>query len=273
MNLNSILLPIFVLLISVQSIFAVHPSSTYSQTPCDYRMLHSNTIVMTNDSTSFLNVWEYQTGPKNDNNKVLILAYADSGNMSQYISYAYEAVQNGFTVITFDFRGFGLSGKFETDTTMLYYNEYVNDLESVISYAKEKYHKKELGIWGFSMGSIVSVLAVQNNPVDFMAFDGAVTDIKVFNERLFVMRNKRAGIPPNSEKVKLAFENLEIPTLIFCGTKDKRCTIEDAEKLTEINSNIKAQAFEGPHSYGYGTYYNNQKSSEYFELINNLIKE
>jgi len=256
-----------------QTVIAVHPSSTYSNTPCDYRILHSNAVVMTNDSTSFLNVWEYQANPKNDKNKVLILAYADSGNMSHYISYAHDAARAGFTVVTFDYRGFGLSGEFETDTTMLYYNEYANDLESIIDFTREKYPDQGLGIWGFSMGSIVSVLAVQNSPVDFMAFDGAVTNIKVFNERLFALRNKRAGLPPNSEKVKLAFENLKIPTLIFAGTEDKRCTVEDAEKLAKFNSNILSQPFDGPHSYGYGTYYNKKESSKYFALINNLMKE
>src|ERR1700745_2483977 len=83
--------------------------------------------------------------------------------------------QVGFTVVMFDYRGFGESDSFAIDPKMLYYNEFATDLTSVIRFAKEKYPGNKTGVWAFSMGTIITTLACNTAHPDFIIGDGYVT--------------------------------------------------------------------------------------------------
>ena len=89
----------------------------------------------------------------------------------------------GFTVVMFDYRGFGESDSFNIDTKMLYYNEFATDLTAVIQFAKNKYPKNKTGVWAFSMGTIIATLATNYIQPVFIIGDGYVTNpsaIKAF---------------------------------------------------------------------------------------------
>ncbi len=78
---------------------------------------------MTEDNYK-LNSWIYEANPEKNKNKVIILSYPDAGNMSYFVYYAAILANAGYTVVTFNYRGFGKSDDFEIQQDYLYYTEF-----------------------------------------------------------------------------------------------------------------------------------------------------
>ena len=111
--------------------FALKPSKTYEVIPDTlHRPFEKNTIITADGM--HLRSWTFLPAKDADNKTTLVLAYADAGNMSWWVSYAAIMSQVGYTVVMFDYRGFGESDDFTVNPDMLYYNEFVTDLSAAV---------------------------------------------------------------------------------------------------------------------------------------------
>jgi predicted alpha/beta hydrolase len=72
--------------------------------------------------------------------------------------YGRRFTQNGFDIWVYDYRGFGKSDDFKINVDQLYYTEFVNDLSAVVDSAMAARPKNKIGLYGFSMGTIISTL-------------------------------------------------------------------------------------------------------------------
>src|SRR5690606_12276000 len=124
------------------------------------------------------NTWIYEAKPENDKDTVLILAYPDAGNMSYFVYHAAILANAGYTVVTFDYRGFGKSQDFEIQKEFLYYKEFAWDLEAVVETISKEIPNKKLGIWAMSMGTTIASRAYPQikGQIDFIIGEGFVTD-------------------------------------------------------------------------------------------------
>ncbi len=230
--------------------FALKPDLKYARKPNDLNINFKEQIISTPDNFK-LKTWVCSPQKEADNNTVLILAYGDAGNMSYWLNQVAELVKKGFTVVTFDYRGFGKSDSFRINNEYLYYNEFVTDLVSVIRWTKNNYKENQIGIWALSMGTIMSTLALQEENVDFLVAEGFVRNPMKIKQTIKKLKNKEIILPTNHDKYKSLLSQLSIRTLLFSGKQDIVTTSEDSKFVQGLNEMNKLIEFDGNHLGGF----------------------
>lgn len=185
---------------------------------------------------------------------MLVLAYPDKGNMSYWLYYAAMFVQDGYTVVTFDYRGFGKSSDFEVRRDFEYHTEFVTDLVSVVNAVDVKFTEKRVGVWALSMGTIVVTRAAAEleQSLDFVIGEGFVTDLPKVIERIETVKQRQIHLPEDEGIHKKCLENLGVPLLIFAADKDELTTAADAFELQKTKPRTcEVLVYEGEHLRGF----------------------
>lgn len=140
--------------------FALNPSRTYAQLPDSYGMSYEVVKVKTIDGLE-LNTWHFKT-PGNKGRLVLI-AHNGEGNMADYISRVSAFTELGYSVVTFDYRGYGESSEFEIDPNMYIYPHFQDDMAAMIDYCTQNI-SSTLSIYGWGIGAGLGLGIGYNRP-------------------------------------------------------------------------------------------------------------
>ncbi|WP_299112877.1 alpha/beta hydrolase [uncultured Winogradskyella sp.] len=159
------------------------------------------------------------------------------------------------------------------------FEDFVNDAKSVISYFKEKNQFSKIYVIGHSQGSLVGMLASEDNIDGFISLAGAGQNIgdvivdQINNTaRQFVEDTKRVVKALKSGKTTTDFPpalgamfnmetqpfmiswmtynpteviaNLSMPVLIVNGTKDLQVSVEEAKLLAKANNKAELKIIE-----------------------------
>ncbi len=243
---------IFFLVVS-QSAIALKPDRVYHTTPDSMGIVCKEVHLKTSDGFE-INTWIYEPKKEADKKCVLIMSGGDGGNMGYLIYQAYMLSQKGFMVITYDYRGFGKSSDFAISNDYLYYDEFVTDLQTVINYADSNLKDCKIGLYGFSMGTMISGFAAAKNPnISFYIADGFILDPVKLVDRLSAMEkennknDRQIYLPASANQYATIIKNLNIPCLIFAGTTDTHTTLEDAIVAIKQQKNRELIVFDGGH--------------------------
>lgn len=259
------------------NLLAIDPDREYTLTPDSIGWEYEELTVNTADGFD-LNTWIYAPNPENEKDEVLILAYPDAGNMSYFVYHASILANLGYTVVTFDYRGFGKSSDFEIKPNNLFHIEFSNDLKAIVDFTDKRFKDKSLGIWGLSMGTMVTTYAFGEikGDIDFLIYDAFVYTPDDHIQRTKSLKGKETFSPIEAEEYIKKRKAIDIPILLFAGTDDKITTVQDA-KSNKYEFNIKPQVkiFNGGHlmgfqnnidSMGFGGWYSSQME-EFIEEI------
>jgi len=228
---------------------AIKPDSTYKVTPENYNIPFKEIVIKTKDDFE-INTWIYDPDSSSKKNVTIILAGTDAGNMSYFIYQAANLMNKGYRVVCFDYRGFGHSSKFNINRDYLYYDEFSSDLLAVLKYSREKYPSNLLGIYGLSMGSLISFSIADSNYVDFIIAEGVVFDAKTSSEKIGKTQNRKIIYPPSAERIKNIALNSTFPMLLIEGQKDNISAINDCLTLLSDKKNREIIVFNGGHLEG-----------------------
>ncbi|MFN7117974.1 MAG: alpha/beta hydrolase, partial [Saprospiraceae bacterium] len=130
------------------------------------------------------------------------------------------------------------------------YNEFVTDFETVLQFVKKEQPQQKIGVWAFSMGTLVATLAYKETPFDVMIGEAFVVDPPTTVKRIQDQKNKTLILPKGAKKVKKTLHRINIPMLVVCGTKDEVTTLEDGKMITQHYKNRRLFTFEGGHLQG-----------------------
>lgn len=261
---------LLLLFLSSQICFGLKPDPEYLYTPDVLDItFHTNKIIT--DSEATLNSWLITAEDEVRNGTTLILCYGDMGNMSYWIYHAKALSQVGYDVLLFDYRGFGKSANFEINPDYLYYDEFAEDLISVIKWAKVNLNYDKLGLLSFSMGTIMSSIAIQTESVDFLIGEGFVLNPKNILSKIKELKGKDTLLPESSTYYNKMVKNLKLPILLFSGTQDVITSLYDSEKAISNSINGKSIAFEGNHLEGFLKLSGDSFGQKYIEEINNFL--
>jgi uncharacterized protein len=259
------------LVLTCQICFGLKPYSDYQITPDSLGLTYQKNRIITNDHAE-LNSWFITADEKNRNGSTLILCYGDMGNMSFWLDQAGILSQVGYDVLMFDYRGFGKSSEFKIDPHYLYYDEFADDLTTVIKWAKHNLKYDKLGLISFSMGTIMSTIALQRESVDFLIGEGFVFSPMNIQSKMKALKGKNILLPESSGNYNQMINQLRLPILLFSGTQDRITTQNDSEKAILNSINGRLITFEGDHLGGFsslsGTFYGEQ----YLENISDFLK-
>jgi len=236
----------------VNHVFAIKPDHEYFMTPDSINWNYEQLKITTGDGYK-LNSWIYEANPKKNKDTVLVLAYPDAGNMSYFVYYAATFANAGYTVVTFDYRGFGKSDDFEIRTDYLYYTEFSKDLEAVVNTVLSKFKGKKVGVWAMSMGTTITSRAYPNikDKVDFIIGEGFVTSTLAIIDRYKAL-DKTLILPEKPAKYKTAIQSIDIPLLIFTASEDTITTHQDALELKDsLGDDCTVVQYPGEHLTGF----------------------
>ena len=232
---------------------AINPSREYTTTPDSLGLEYQTLKISTPDGYA-LNTWIYSPNLEKDNKTVLVLAYGDAGNMSHFVYHAAAFVQQGFTVVTFDYRGFGRSSGFPIRRDFLYHTEFLDDLTAVVAYTNANLPHQKFGIWALSMGTILATLAAagEEAPIDFILAEGFVSDTGQQVSRINTLKGKAVILPEPASRYRRAVRRVKIPLLVFAATEDEITTLTDAEGLVAGKKSPRSVIpYEGGHLRGF----------------------
>lgn len=251
---------------------ALKPDSLYLMRPDSLKLKYESLKITTPDSLK-LQVWKIIPELKVKNNSTIILTYGDSGNMSYWLNQAAILSQRGFSVILFDYRGFGESSSFEMNQNQLYYNEFAIDLISVIKWAKTEFPENKIGIWALSMGTIMSTIALEKEPLDFFVGEGFVFNPIKIKSKIFELKGKEILLPDGHTEIQNKINTLAMPMLLFAGSEDIITTIEDSKNIVSQRKNRSIVTFNGGHLQGFQSLTKKYFGDLYILKIEKLISK
>jgi len=249
--------------------YALKPSHTYFAIPDTLKLPYEKNEITTSDNVK-LKSWTFLPDKKLNKKTTLVFAYADAGNMSWWLAQATTLSQMGYTVVMFDYRGFGESDSFAIDPKMLYYNEFATDLAAAFHFAKEKYPGNKTGIWAFSMGTIITTLSTSSYQPDFIIGDGyVISPVKL--QKHHTSKNKEFFLPANASAYENTLAKIKVPMLLFSGKKDLFTTDAEVQKYKKNKPNVKVINYDGTHLEGFYVLSKDYPGSEYVKKINSFL--
>lgn len=258
-------LVVIALLFSVGA-WALKPEKKYVEHPSDFKFKYKENTIITADQVK-LKSWICYPEAKSDNKITLILAYGDAGNMSYWLRQASELVKAGYTIVLFDYRGFGASQDFAIDENYLYYDEFITDLAAVIQWTKKEVKNECIGVWALSMGSIMATMAIEKNPVDFMIAEGFVMDPFEIVKIIKQYKGDEYKLPANASLYAAALSQLKIPCLFYAGRRDGLTTIDDSMRVKFLNPKSEVIQFNAGHLQGFQSLSSSSHGKKYIDGI------
>lgn len=186
----------------------------------------------------------------------IILCHGQNGSMDADIGQAKVLHDAGFNVFMFNFRAHGRSqGEY---VTFGWFEE--GDLHGAIEYLSRQHDINQIGVLGFSMGSIVAIrTAGLNDNIKCVVADGAIGRLHntlirwmmdkgmpqwlaiPFTWSMLWMSSQRTGASmTNINTVRWAAQMQNCPTLFIHGGEDHLVPIADLEDLV-ANAPIQTQ--------------------------------
>ena len=258
------------MLVSFSS-YALKPKKEYIITPDSLGMKYKELRLTTADNYK-INTWVMRPNKKKDNKTVMILAYGDAMNMSYWVEQCYYFVQDGFTVISFDYRGFGHSSPFELDSNQLYYNEFAFDLERVLTYAKKDFKGYRIGVRALSMGTMVTTIAYNRTPFDYFIGDSFLCDPIAMQERLKKQTGRNFGLPAGAERFSKQLDSVKCPLLFFAGDKDENSLSGNCNVMVPWHRERKLISYNGGHMEGIYVLAGTSFGAVYIKDIKDFLK-
>ncbi|WP_430612037.1 alpha/beta hydrolase family protein [Flavobacterium sp. JP2137] len=250
--------------------WALKPEKKYVEHPSNFNFKYKEQKIVTSDGVS-LQSWSCFPDAKVDNKTTLILAYGDAGNMSYWLRQVAEMVQAGYTVVLFDYRGFGGSQDFAIDEKYLYYDEFVTDLTAVVQWTKKEVKSDHLGIWSLSMGSIMATLTIAREPVDFLVAEGFVIDPYQIVQVIKEYKQEQYLLPPKAPTYADALSRLQLPCLLFAGLRDGLTTMDDSNRVKFLNPNSELIPFNASHLQGFQSLSGTTHGQKYIDGITAFV--
>jgi len=141
--------------------------------------MRSNTTIRTNDGTR---IWVSCYTPAYISHRVMIIGPGVGLKNEYYDAFANYLCEQGFTIITFDYRGVGNSAPEKLNGYQASMHQWaVQDINAVLLYTKQQYPNQEIIYLGHSIGGEIIGLAPASQYVNKMIFiSSALSCAKLF---------------------------------------------------------------------------------------------
>ena len=228
------------------STLLINPSREYTMTPETFSLQYETHTLRTPDQYD-LHAWYF---PSEKAKGLILITGSDAGNMGFLLPYAFYLHREGYSVLTFDYRGFGQSSQFPHQTLNLYHEEYITDLRTALIWAKNHHPDQKIGVLAFSMGSILAPMVYPEVAFDAFIAEGAIYDPRTIKKRAKRDRNKKLTLPKGSHRLPDHLQTMSVPCLIFASETDPYTTLEDAQEIVRQAGQRQIIAFQGDHLRG-----------------------
>lgn len=225
---------------------AINPVREYSVRPEQLGLKYQAKKIKVN-STVELNSWIFLQD--NKSKPFIIVSNSDAGNMSNCLGQASEFFKAGYNVILYDYRGFGESSDFAINRNMMYYEEFAEDLRTVLLFARKVYAPKKIVLYGLSMGTIISKSVLnKDTSINGVILDSFVIDPNLVVNRISEIKNKHVLLPNVAHEYSESNKKpSSIPILLFSGLKDIVTKSTDYSEFINLNAKSRLVTWDCNH--------------------------
>lgn len=184
--------------------------------------------------------------PANGSDKLIMLVHGRGTNRQDVLPFAPFLHKAGYNLFLIDLRNCGKS--YAGLCTMGYYES--RDLVRAVAYISSKYHQREVGMLGLSMGAAASVLAAgQIKELKALILDSPFYSFRaILDERfredypyypefikniVYRYSEWRLGFKLDDIDIGKALTGLKVPALIIHGKKDTYINVKNSLRLFE----------------------------------------
>jgi dipeptidyl aminopeptidase/acylaminoacyl peptidase len=220
----------------------------FTFTPFEFQADYEEVELVTADGINF-GAWHFrQPGSP----QTIIVSGGHKGQRQGALGISVALWRKGFNVITYSYRGMPA-----TDSALVTFGiKEVLELQAVIAFARKRIPSARIGLLGYSMGAVVSLLGAAGEPgVQALVLDSPFSDL-----RQLLVENVRAAIKlPGTAFVWLAGVMFWLRTrsrLSECSPKDVLSSLEPrplffihggADGITSVNHSRRLyDAYRGP---------------------------
>jgi len=220
----------------------------FTFTPFEFQADFEEVDLITADGVSF-GAWHFrQPGAP----QTVIVSGGHKGQRQGALGISIALWRKGFNVILYSYRGMPGSDR----APITFGIKEVLELQAVIAFARKRIAHARIGLLGYSMGAVVSLLGAAGEPgVEALVLDSPFSDLR----RLLVENVRRAARLPGRPFVWLAGQMLRLRTgcsLSECSPKDVLSSLEPrplffihggADDVTSVNHSRRLyDAYRGP---------------------------
>ena len=226
------------------SAFALNPSRDYSVKPDEYGMNYKTIKIPTDDGLQ-LNAW-YFPSPQTSY-KIIVLSGDGNGNMSDLIELAGYFISLDYSVITYDYRGFGESSDFNINKKFYVYAQFSKDLQAVLNYVKTNYaNLPKVNLYGKGIGASISLCAGSSRKIDYIIADSPYSTFEGIQQRIKEKQDVDVKLPLGYNKMDMEPQyalaekaNSSLKGILYiAGGKDVLYTEKDMKELMKIRKEI-----------------------------------
>ena len=206
------------------------PTSNHLITPEKAGLNAENVWISTSDGEK-LHGWFF---PVEQSDYIVVLNHGNAGNISNRIDIGKLLSEIGFSVLLYDYRGYGKStGK--PDEQGLY-----RDIESVVEYLKREkgYKEVEMIMYGRSLGGAVAAYAATKFQVAGLVIDSAFESLQAMVSELYpFVPSSLAAYDFPTEKYLQQISG--IPVMVMHSRNDEIIGFSHGERLYESSAQPK----------------------------------
>lgn len=209
------------------------PEKEHYEKPQDYGFVFEDAFISSFDGTK-LHGWFLKPSPGAPVSRgVLLFSHGNAGNISGRLLKVKGWLEAGFSVLLYDYRGYGLSEK-----KMEHGNEITRDSEACLEWLITKQGKKiqDIVLYGESLGSYPSVfLSVKQKPqalileAPFTSF----AELAAIHYPMFPKMMVQTMLKDFEFSNESLIEKIQCPIFIMHGTQDETCPYEMGERLMD----------------------------------------
>jgi esterase/lipase len=246
--------------------FLFFPNKELKRTPLNIHLSYEN-INIPFENNNF-HGWFIQGNYKNSLtlNRCILFFHGNAGNISFRLNYLEKFAELGFSIMIFDYPGFGLSTGTPNESLCikcgeLFYNYLIKE-KSILS--------KDIIFYGESIGGSIALSVANIYNIKYLILQSTFTDIKdiiknIMKFDIFLLSNIGFETIENLKKrYKINRLNKKMKTLIIHSNNDELIDIKHAERLSSFSD--KLFICEGTHS-------NINIDSEFIFNLLSFIKE
>ncbi len=195
-----------------------------------------------------------------DSDKLIIMSHGFTGDRHEWGRF--DQIAEAFHKMDYNVLAFDFSGSGESDDDSLTVTKQIDDLKSVIKYARDKGYQNII-LFGHSLGGLVSFSCYDEN-IKAIVTTAPVTDkgdsnwrtnkftkeqLEEFKETGQLVINKNSGpreyividrqylIEREEVNQKLLLRNIKCPVLIIHGDEDDGVPLKDSENAIKVLAN------------------------------------
>lgn len=226
--------------------FGLNPSAKYVKKP-DAVGLSFKTVKVPGEKDGVeLNAWIITAKPGQKTTRLILISHNGEGNMADYLRKYKTFSDLGFTVVAFDYRGYGESSGFEIDNNMYLYPHFLEDVKAMIKYSSKLVEGGSIDMYGFGIGAGMAFGAGWNSPAvnkiiadtPFLSMEDLESRFKSWETPMEVPSSgyDKSCEPIHSVSSEMKGKNKQI--LIIIGSDDKLYAAEDMEKLQSAKKEV-----------------------------------